>query len=268
MSNPINLLVLLAIKAKIVSRPSEIITIYKTNTWPKLKSVLQKNSGDNRNEITLSLDLQRLSQGRSSIKVFYESILKHLNFLMTAIENGKTKQSYDQNVALQVFLTGLNEPYGSMMRAKDPSTLVDAIRFLEKEELVRYRQRQLPSSTLNQKPTMSQKTYIMPNPTRTHGSSFSSQPINIQPKPVQQKFYTNQQVFGKPKNVFKPNTDVNENSLLDEDDNQIIQNLLENAELNKALDQTIEETRDDDNLSMQVDLNRDDDYVIRELQQN
>ncbi|KAF2884875.1 hypothetical protein ILUMI_21294 [Ignelater luminosus] len=127
---------------------------------------------------------------------------------MTVIENDKTKQSYYQDVALQVFLTGLNEPYGSMLRAKDPSTLVDAIRFLEREELVRYRQRQLPSSTLNQKPTMSQKTYLMPNPTSTQGSSFPSQPIHIQPKPVQQKFYTNQQVFGKPKNVFKPGQNV------------------------------------------------------------
>ncbi|KAF2890043.1 hypothetical protein ILUMI_16130 [Ignelater luminosus] len=85
-------------------KASEIINIYETDTWPKLKSVLQKNLVDNRNEITLSLDLQRLSQ------------------------------------ALQVFVTSLNEPYGSMLRAKDPSTLVDAIRFLEREELVRYRQ--------------------------------------------------------------------------------------------------------------------------------
>ncbi|KAF2890662.1 hypothetical protein ILUMI_15511 [Ignelater luminosus] len=55
---------------------------------------------------------------------------------------------------------------------------------------------------------MSQKTCIMPNPAPTQGCSFPSQPINIQPKPVQQKFYTNQQVFGKPKNVFKPRQNV------------------------------------------------------------
>ncbi|KAF2892278.1 hypothetical protein ILUMI_13893 [Ignelater luminosus] len=190
---------------------------------------------------------------------------------------------------------------------------------------------------------MSQKTYMMPNRTPTQGSSFTSQPINIQPKPAQQQSYTNQQVFGYPKNVFKPvqhvpynkptpillcdpilqypdfdrefnltidvskyafrevlsqgptgkntptafanrtlnnseihyngalgirksgklnsnadslsrlevNNEKGENSLLDKNDNQIIQNLLENAELNKALDQIIQDTRDDDNLSMQ-----------------
>ncbi|KAF2896686.1 hypothetical protein ILUMI_09483 [Ignelater luminosus] len=105
-----------------------------------------------------------------------------------------------------------------MLRAKDPSILVDAIRCLERKELVRYRRRQLPSSTLNQKPTMSQKTYIMPNPTPTQGSSLPSQPINIQPKPVQQKFYTNQQVFVKPKNVFKLGQNVPEELFETEDD--------------------------------------------------
>ncbi|KAF2889282.1 hypothetical protein ILUMI_16891 [Ignelater luminosus] len=177
------------------------------------------------------------------------------------------------------------------MRAKNPSTLVDALRFLEREELVRYRQRQPSSATVHQKPTMSQKTYIMPNPTLTQRPSSPSQPINIQLKPIQQKFYTNQQVFEKPRNVFKPgqsilhnkstpmsiyilsrlevNNDLkDENPLLDKDDNQIIQNLLENPELNKALNQIFQDTRDDDNLSMQVNLDQDEDHVIGEPKQN
>ncbi|KAF2892276.1 hypothetical protein ILUMI_13898 [Ignelater luminosus] len=86
-------------------------------------------------------------------------------------ENDVTIRIYSKNiktkdVALQVSLTGLNEQHGSILKAKDPSTLVNSIGFLKKEELVRYRQRQLPSSTLNQK-----RTYIMPNPTLTQGSS-------------------------------------------------------------------------------------------------
>ena len=40
---------------------------------------------------------------------------------------------------------------------------------------------------------------------------FPSQPINMQPRQINQKYFTNRQVFGPPKNVFKPNGQVNAN---------------------------------------------------------
>ncbi|CAH1110409.1 unnamed protein product [Psylliodes chrysocephalus] len=42
------------------------------------------------------------------------------------------------------------------------------------------------------------------NPQNMQRTPFPSQPINIQHRPIQQKFLTNEQVFGKPTNVFAP----------------------------------------------------------------
>ncbi|KAF2890056.1 hypothetical protein ILUMI_16117 [Ignelater luminosus] len=253
-----------AIKLKMAGKASEIINIYETDTWPKLKSVLQKNLEDNRNEITLSLDLQRLYQGRSSIK----------------------------DVALQAFVTGLNEPYVSMLRAKDPSTLVDAIRFLEREELVRYRQ--LPSSTPNQKPTMSKKTYIMPNPTPTQEQSVpynKPTPMSVSTKTFRpqnnqtpmlmsnkttgkQNYFQN---YGQRPNLISEELFETEDDTFDDSENQNLQFCVQefdnmhfekNDELNKALDRIIQDTQDDDNLLMQVNLDQDDEHVIRKSQQN
>lgn len=39
----------------------------------------------------------------------------------------------------------------------------------------------------------------------TSRQNFPNQPIAIKPQPIQHRFPTNQQVFGKPRNVFQPN---------------------------------------------------------------
>lgn len=58
------------------------------------------------------------------------------------------------------------------------------------------------------------KQYQTPNFHQPHNNTnfnstnktqnFPSQPINVNPRPVQSKYLTNSQVFGTPKNVFKP----------------------------------------------------------------
>lgn len=42
------------------------------------------------------------------------------------------------------------------------------------------------------------------NNAHNYKQTFPSQPININTQPVQRKYFTNDQVFGKPKNVFDP----------------------------------------------------------------
>lgn len=148
-------------------------------------------------------------------------------------------RQYDQ-VALKTFIRGLSGNMQSIVRLRNPDSLEMAMNFVTEEENFRYTQN-LPQALTRHntqkapqannvsrlqnhrfnKPLIPQtyapaypmQSHYNPNYTpfqrfnapssRTH-TTFPNQPINIQSRPIQHKFPTNAQVFGPPKNVFKP----------------------------------------------------------------
>jgi hypothetical protein len=154
-----------------------------------------------------------------------------------------TKRVYSNQynkLALKTFIRGLQPQLQNIIRLRNPDTLEQAMAYVTEEENFRYTQNfasflhhQRPPTSFSTK-THQKQTTIPSNIHTSYPTSFSPhatnnesypnsrqfhrqpaqftqpqfprQPINITPSrnPPQQKFFTNNQVFGKPKNVFRP----------------------------------------------------------------
>lgn len=70
----------------------------------------------------------------------------------------------------------------------------------------------IPNSNNQQFNNFPQQAFSFPRPQMNQRSTFPSQPINVQPRaPNSTRFPTNREVFGPPKNVFRPNqTPINQ----------------------------------------------------------
>lgn len=156
-----------------------------------------------------------------------------------------SKRSFFRQQALKTFLAGLREPIGSTIRAMRPQSLADAIQYIQEELNIRYLQRNHVSTqdTLLRRPIPetsrpqlqqnfaprfhqpnSAPRFYQPNPAprfyqpnfaqprlnhfqNQNQARFPQGPVHIRPHTnfQQNRFPTNQQVFGKPINVWKPN---------------------------------------------------------------
>lgn len=122
---------------------------------------------------------------------------------------------------------GLPANLQSIIRLKNPTSLEIAMQFVTEEQNFRYTQnfatllsqnnhkittqinkpnyRSPQFSHTNFKPQMQPTNYLI-QPTNqflTPNNQFPTQPIQLKTKPVNQTFLTNDQVFGKQKNVFQ-----------------------------------------------------------------
>lgn len=129
-----NKLLILGLRSKLTGRASEVIQIYQPSSWDDYKNCLRQNFGDNRDEISLMKDLNNLKQGNLSSKKFYEEITHIANLLCGKVVNNPDRLQFYQNSALFVFLSGLNEPLGSTLRAMQPQNLAEAHQYLMQEQ--------------------------------------------------------------------------------------------------------------------------------------
>lgn len=207
--NFINTFILRSIMNKLVGNAKIAINIQTVTTWTELKATLVRNFSDQRDEICLIRDLVLTKQINENPLQFYDKVINLLNLLCSYIKSHETteagiviKRELFNKLALKTYLAGLKEPLGSAIRAMRPPDLQTALFYIHEERNVRYYQKpiQTPPNIVTNKP------------------KFPSQPINVQPKQVNQKFPTNAQVFKpnnannnsnqqfqKNKNVFKPN---------------------------------------------------------------
>ncbi|KAJ8961595.1 hypothetical protein NQ317_003911 [Molorchus minor] len=222
-----NLLLFEGIKSRLTGRAKEIISVYGVNTWTEIKAVLIQNFGDQRNENSLTRDLVNLRQNNESPQQFYERFVTILISIMKPRKLVKAKKNFFRQQALVTFLAGLKEPLGSTIRAMRPDSLATAIQYIVEENNIRYLQRpqfnneslKRPMST--QKPQqhnlISQHSNSFPRFNNVHTQNFNQTPRfpsapfspvgnNFQLRTNNQppRFLTNQQVFGTPKNVWKP----------------------------------------------------------------
>lgn len=127
---------LLAIRSKIIGDADSVLEFSGTSSdWSEIKSNLITHYSDKRDEVTLTKDLFKMTQKDKPIEEFYKEIqfclslmVNQLNLNESNIDIRNAKNHFFQEMGLKVFLAGLNEPIGQIIRAQCPSSLKDALR--------------------------------------------------------------------------------------------------------------------------------------------
>lgn len=219
-------------------------------TWTLIKQALREKFGDKINRQVLTQQLTFLTKTKTeTILEFIERIrlLKNRICLKINSENVAlpTKQALTEQIemsAVTVLLANTPSELRTILMFRNPNTIDEAYDIALNHSLVEqqiqarsnilsqrtpntnFTPKQLPPKQTQQQIQMRPYTYsnnFVPiqqpnfnnfNPSYSNQSkpAFPSQPINIQSRPVPQRFFTNQQVFGKPTNVFsKENSNKN-----------------------------------------------------------
>lgn len=117
------------------------------SSWKRIRDTLVNNFSDHRDETALYTDLSMMTQGHNTPHVFYEKGQTLLTTIMTYVElheevqtTIEAKRQLYKNLALQTFLRGLNEPYGSRIRCMRPPTLEKALEYVQEEMNIVYLQ--------------------------------------------------------------------------------------------------------------------------------
>lgn len=147
-NSPVYKFWLRAIRNKVVGQANEVLNTYGTNlVWKEIRENLISHYSDKRSETILIKDLYGLVQN-NTIEGFYSQIIEInanlTNQLNIHEENSvvvKSKSILYAEMCLQVFLTGLIEPMGSIIRARNPSSLKEAFAYCICEQNINYAKR-------------------------------------------------------------------------------------------------------------------------------
>lgn len=228
---PYGQILLRAIRNKIEGQANEILNMYGTPLiWDEIKNNLILHYSDKRTETSLIRDLHNIKQFNKTIESLYGEIIE----LQSALCNNIQIQETDTNVikakkdlyaemCLNSFLTCLNEPLGSRVRAMQPDTLATALACCIKEQNISYQrfsQNHSPHKPNHYKPYNPQQSrtypkYQNPNPFRPNlgapqyrenqpRPSFKYSPFN------KTNFNTQGNRYQKPEPIanFRNNTDL------------------------------------------------------------
>lgn len=145
-NTPYGKILLRAIRNKIEGQANEILNTYGTPlVWDDIKNNLILHYSDKRSETSLIRDLHNVKQQGKSIESFYREIIELQaslcnNILIheknTSVLNAK-KTLYSE-MCLNSFLSGLNEPLGSRIRAMQPDSIAAALSYCVKEQNIAY----------------------------------------------------------------------------------------------------------------------------------
>lgn len=221
-----NKLLIHGITSKITGRAKTVLYCNSNaKSWDiDIKPILKQHFGDNRDLPSLNNNLTNIRQrpketGLQFLDRIQEILLHICNYidLNVSILLRDAQKTLFRDIALRVFLTYLNEPLGSRIRARNPQSLADACSIMIQEENILYLQKpghQLPQ--LNSANNFSSPKQVTNYPVINRPAypslpalpAFPQQPIRVQPRQVTQHFPTNRQVFGRQQqpNVFKPNS--------------------------------------------------------------
>ena len=143
---PVYTVWLQAIRAKIHGEADNVLELYGTSlNWTEIKTNLITHYSDRRDEVCLSRDLFRLEQ-TSTIEDFYGKISHVISLLVNLInlnnDNEQVKAAKNrlyQEMGLKVFLGGLKDPLGPIIRAQTPTSLKEALRLCLEESNYNHR---------------------------------------------------------------------------------------------------------------------------------
>lgn len=174
---------LLAIRSKIIGDADNVLEFYGTSTdWDEIKNSLITHYSDKRDEVSLTKDLFKITQADKEIEDFYKEITFMLSLMVNQLNLNEhnsdvraAKNLFYQEIGLKVFLAGLNEPVGTVIRAQCPTSLKDALRRCIEERNFYYHK---------------QKSYTPPVPTRNKFQNKFSNPFSrFQQTPVTQNSF-------------------------------------------------------------------------------
>lgn len=204
---PYGQVLLRAIRNKIIGPANESLNSHLIPlNWDEIKKTLTNLYTDKRDESTLIRELHNIKQYNQTTEQFYNTILDIQSALLSNIrirESNQTvqnsKKKLYQDMALNVFLTGLREPLGAIIRAMRPEDLCTALNYCQKEQNItfnksyRFNSNPYPKPHSTQNPYNSmqmqrfqnspiayhRQRYTQPNPHYTQNQpSFSQNPFN------------------------------------------------------------------------------------------
>lgn len=190
------LIITRAIRNKIIGDAHDVLLMYGTETdWTQIRTNLITHYADKRDETSLIRDLHRLYQGTDTVEKFFARIIDISNTLSnsaninTPINENRVpllvaKRSLYNSMCLSVFLAGLRDPMGSMIRAMRPTTLPEALNYCLKEQNI---------------------GYIKNRPQEIHRPSL---PPRLPQRPIQSyQLNSKPQFFGHPQRNYSPQQD-------------------------------------------------------------
>lgn len=144
----VNKFLLSSVRNKLKGNALEVIAGYEYDTWLDLKTTLISNFGDQRSELNLTIDLAKTRQNSKESPIeFYNRIRTLLATFNSKISLGNEdiaiknyKLTNTKNLALRAYLSGLNEPFGSLLRGRNPDSLESAVSIIRDELDIRYSQ--------------------------------------------------------------------------------------------------------------------------------
>lgn len=197
-----------AVRTKIIGDADNILELYGTNlNWNEMKQNLITHYSDRRDEVSLTRDLFKIYQ-TNNVEEFYSKVSHTISLLinnLNIIENNAaviaSKKEFYQQMGLKVFLAGLKEPLGPIIRARGPDTMKDALRLCLEEQNYNYAKpnfKPLP-------PVPAKPTFAPRHQTHTHFNSSQRFPPSPGPRPQRPPYPNNYmpQRF-PPRNVFPP----------------------------------------------------------------
>lgn len=175
------------IRSKITAEADTVLELYGTDLdWNEIKMNLITHYSDKRDEVSLTRDLFKLSQSTNP-EEFYSKVshvisllinLLNLNEVDLAVKNAKNELY--QQMGLKVFLAGLKDPLGPIIRAQTPRSLKEALRLCLEENNYHYAKESfkptLPPRNNQKNFSRNRQFPPQPNPFRNNFSSNYSYP--------------------------------------------------------------------------------------------
>lgn len=199
-----------AIRNKIIRQANEILTMYCTPLdWKIIRETLILHYSDKRNETNLVKDLHQIRQNNDSMEIYYSRIIE----IFSTIINHVRVHELNQNVinskcglyaemCLNVYLSGLKEPLGSIVRAMRPKTISEAFTFSIIETNITYMRNPNYSHVNDKKPITNPRQ----NQTFQKFSSYTVRPNFPDNNRFPNKFQRNHYTGYNPNNTFYRNT--------------------------------------------------------------
>lgn len=217
--------------SKIIDEAGDYLLCHpELTTWPLIKDELRNKFGDKINRHTLSQQLNFLSKYKNEstldfldrIKILKNRINVKINSerLVQATKTALIEQN--ERSAITVLLANISSELRTILMINNPQDLDDTYNLVLNHTIIEQQinnrhqvlRNNIPQTLTN--PRQNNRHQHQPNfnnsyshiNTNSYQNPFPNQPINIQPRPVQHRFPTNAEVFGKPQNIFNKNRRV------------------------------------------------------------
>lgn len=217
----------LHIKNKLRGKAAQLVNSRNTETWYEIKSLLNSHFSDPRDLTSLIQDLQRIKQipGESAI-TFYSRLQTHNSKMHAAVQKSNltaeqkaAQTSLLDTMTLNTLLTGLEPKLGQLIRASNPTNMIEASNRIKRELQLSYFENQKHENNRNTMQTTRKTSSAQPakfcNFCKRNGHSFNecrqrlSQtrtfPNSSNNQQIQRNF-TNPQNFSNSQNSYSQNS--------------------------------------------------------------